>query len=97
MTRLAECIKLITNQLLTTIFTELLRCPLEQEEKTGQFCVHKSGANEVVSEVECPVQYLCYYIGIGVGACFVACRFKRQPTKCHDNARMYMLSAQMSW
>lgn len=50
-----------------------------------------------MSEVECPVQYLCYYIGIGVGARFVACRFKRQPTKCHDDARMYMLSAQMSW
>lgn len=95
----AECIKLITNQLLTTIFTELLRCPLEEEEEeegTRQFCVHKSGADEVVSEVECPMQYLCYYIGIGVGACFVACRFKRQPTKCHDDARMYMLSAQMS-
>jgi hypothetical protein len=60
----AECIKFITNQLLTTIFTDLLRCPL----KDCQFCVHKSGAEVVVSEVECPMQYLCYYIGIGVGA-----------------------------
>jgi len=59
----AECIKLITNQLLTTIFTELLCCHLEEEEETTQFCVHKSEADEVVSEVECPMQYLCYYIG----------------------------------
>jgi hypothetical protein len=93
-TPLVECIKLITNQLLTTMFAELLRCPLEEE---GRSSVHKSAADEAVSQVECPVQYLCYYIGIGVDACFVPCRFKRQPTKCHDGARMYMLSTQMSW